>query len=274
MIILRKYFSKKDKGGGKKDKDNLKDGLVGMTLTGAGILGNKSLSNKMEKQLEIEPDAKKLEIYKKLKESAEKRGANVNDRTTLLNMTGPAYDSVNDVAYMNGKKHADYLSHELGHRHYNKEKAKTIGDKIGKAAHKLYKWTGSGRNPGLITPVVSLANGIHSGVIKAKKEAKGEKESKFNRHKTWAVPLALSAPVLISEGMASKHGIKLLKESGAGKEAIKEAKKRLGKAFGTYATGALSAVGLGELSRAVYGKNQAKIEHGKKVMNKGKDKKK
>lgn len=245
-----------------------------MSLAGAGILGNNALIKDMEKQLDIDPDAKKLEIYKKLKKSAEKRGANVDDRTIILDMTGPAYDSVNDVAYMNGKKHADYLSHELGHRHYHKEKAKTIGDKIGKAAHKLYKWTGSSRNPGLITPVVSIANGIHSGVIKANKEAKGEEESKFNRHKAWAVPLALSTPVLISEGMASKHGIKLLKESGAGKEAIKEAKKRLGQAFGTYATGALSAVGLGEFSRAVYGGNQAKIEHGKKVMNKGKDKKK
>ena len=198
-----------------------------------------------------------------MRKSAEKKGVKVSDKVTGLG--SPAYDFVNDEVLTDYSKKSSFLGHELGHRHYNKDKAKTIGDKIGKAAHKYYEKTGGARNHVVLSPAAGIIAGIHSGKKRAEKEAKGEKESKFNRHKSWAIPLAVQAPALLAEGMASKHGYKLLKKSGAGKEGLKKAKKELANALGTYMGLAGMNAGIGEVSRGIsYKKYKKKNEKKKK----------
>jgi hypothetical protein len=78
------------------------------------------------------------------------------------------------------------LAHELGHADPNKGLVARIGDsRAGRLAH-------------LLSPVASLA----VGKAKAKTLAYG-------------LPLAMSAPVLASEGIASFKGDKLMREQGA-----------------------------------------------------------
>lgn len=48
------------------------------------------------------------------------------------------------------------------------------------------------------------------------------------------LPLVTAAPTLISEGMASSKGAKLLKDLGAKKDELEKYKKEMAGAFGTY----------------------------------------
>lgn len=232
MLIVRKIFST-------NDNDKVSSGLVGAGLVGGSIGSRKLLKKSLIKDSKdiIPEDNKK--VYEKLKSIAKERG--IKDIKEVK--SGSFYDLEKDTININRKKLAASLSHEMGHRHYDKEKAKTLGDKIGKLAHKLYRLD----NKGILA--VSVLNGLHSGINKANKESKGEKESKFNKHKSWVVPLALSTPLLVSEALATKHGLKLLKKSSASKELMKSSKKRLGKALGTYGLGAALSIGSGELTK-------------------------
>lgn len=54
---------------------------------------------------------------------------------------------------------------------------------------------------------------------------KGEKESKLSRHSGWASGLAVQSPGLVSEAMASKHGLDLMKKAGASKKLMKLVEK-------------------------------------------------
>ena len=58
-----------------------------------------------------------------------------------------------------------------------------------------------------------------------------------------AAPLLFHAPTLISEGLASRNGMRHLKEVGADPVLLAAARKQLGKAFGTYASQAGMDVG-------------------------------
>ena len=64
---------------------------------------------------------------------------------------------------------------------------------------------------------------------------------------------------MVSEALATKHGLKLLKKSGASKELMKSSKKRLGKALGTYGLGAALSIGSGELTKIGTDKLMKKI---------------
>ena len=111
--------------------------------------------------------------------------------------------------------------------------------------------------------IVGGVTGYKSGLKAAKLESEGKKEGGWNKVKGAAIPAVMVAPVLVAEGAASRHGIKLLKEAGASKEAIKAAKKNLGKAWGTYAAIGSAPVITGAGSRAI-GKAVGKKRYGKK----------
>ena len=103
-------------------------------------------------------------------------------------------------------------------------------------------------------PRMAAVYGIHgyaSGLKAAKDESEGKKESKWNKVRAVAVPAMVSAPMLISEAAASRKGLKLLKQAGASKEAMKVAKKSLGNAHGTYASLAAGNIVAGEGGRLV-----------------------
>lgn len=62
-----------------------------------------------------------------------------------------------------------------------KGKAKGLGEKIGKAAHKVYLKGGALQHM-VFAPVGGVIAGARSGKKAAEKEAAGEKESKLSRH--------------------------------------------------------------------------------------------
>lgn len=140
-----------------------------------------------------------------------------------------------------GLKRYDILAHELGHaQYYGKGRSKSL---LGKSAHRLYVASSN-----LTTyPVLSLVNGFRSGVTSEKRRQKGEKDTTLNKASAVGVPLASSAPMLISEAKASLNGLSRLKRLGASKELLKHSRKTLGSAFSTYATmaGISAAAGYG-----------------------------
>lgn len=95
----------------------------------------------------------------------------------------------------------------------------------------------------------TLAYGAGMNYLSNKRKREGKNENKFLRHATWAVPTITTLPLPISEGMATRRGIKMLREAGASKEYIKHTKKQLGKAQLSYAGIPLVFAGLSELGR-------------------------
>jgi hypothetical protein len=133
---------------------------------------------------------------------------------------------------------APTLAHELGHAQYGKSgRSKNI---IAKTAHKLY-----GVDPlvhSKIGNATMFANGLHSGIKLEKLRSEGKKESTWNKIKSVAIPAALVAPVLVAEGAASLKGLKMMKNVGASKELMRQSRKALGNAYGTYLTRAVGPV--------------------------------
>lgn len=126
---------------------------------------------------------------------------------------------------------ADVLSHELGHAQYMRSgRSKSI---VGKAAHKLS--TVSALSTNSVGQAASFAHGFQAGMKKEKNKQEGKKTNKWDQVRSVAVPAALAAPLLVAEGKASLNGLRRMKESGASKELMKQSKKRLASAWGTYA---------------------------------------
>lgn len=287
MIILRqRNYSKKSEldEDEKKNKKSKRRGRLAKAGAVGALIGGEAVGTKMAFENGIMDDLldddKADKVRKKLKIKKAERGPEDselfekltkkigNSKTQDYSPIGPAYDPKSDtILGLGSKKNADLLSHELGHKHYFKDKD---ANKIVKGAHKIYDGTGGSLVNGYLTPgVTGVTAGIVSGKRKAQKEDKGEKESKLNKHISWAAPLIASSPMLISEAAASRHGIKSLKESGASKQYLKESKKNLGIAFGTYATKALAGSGIGLATReAAYRKEKRKIKKRKEKENK------
>lgn len=152
------------------------------------------------------------------------------------------------------------MAHELGHSQYRRKDG--TGGAIGKIAHKA-----NTRFLKKNTSTISFVNGIHSGIKEEKAKQEGKKVSTWNKAKTIAVPVALSAPLLISEAAASKKGLEMLKKSGASKELMKDSKKLLGVNYGTYLAHAGKNVASGEVGRRI-GKSWVKYKN-KKTDKKG-----
>lgn len=205
MIIKRKLFSKKEEN---KNSNDTSSKAKGTALYLGGVAGQGIASPIIMKHMQDEPSEESAKIAEKLKRLASRRGHKV-DNITYTGM-GPAYQ--NNKIYTSGTKAADVLSHEMGHAHYDKRKVKSVSDAIGKVAHKAYLKTGGMLNHTVLAPTAGIIAGVRSGKKAAEKEAAGEKESKLSRHSGWASGLAVQSPGLVSEAMASKHGLDLMKK--------------------------------------------------------------
>lgn len=253
-----RFFSKKRKGS--SDLDSTK---VGGTAVASGIAG-KTLGININKKTSRSGKVNNSEVYSKLEKLAKEKGVMaIKDLPT----GGPAFSPKAKMISMAGSRSVASLAHELGHADYHLNKD---SGKIGRAAHKAYVKTGGSRlNVKRLQPRLAVVAGAMSGERAAKLEAEGKKQSKLERHADWAIPAVLSAPVLVSEGLASRKGLKFLKNSGASKELRKAARKELVGAWGTYAgAGAINA-GLGELSRGIVYKNtKRKLDRERELKNK------
>ena len=263
MIIKRKLFSKKKEEN--KNSNDTSSRAKGTALYLGGIAAGQGIAAPIiMKSMQDEPSEESAKIAEKLKRLASRRGHEIDNIT--YTGVGPAYQ--NNKIYTSGTKAADVLSHEMGHAHYDKRKVKSVSDAIGKIAHKAYLMTGGMLNHMVLAPTAGIIAGVRSGKKAAEKEAAGEKESKLSRHSGWASGLAVQSPGLVSEAMASKHGLDLMKKAGASKKLMKASRKNLGAALGTYAGVAITNAGVSELARGIaYRKKKKKLE-------KEKDKKK
>lgn len=256
MIIKRKLFSKKKEEN--KNSNDTSSIAKGTALYLGGIAGGQGIAAPiLIKHMYDEPSEESAKIAEKLKRLASRRGHEIDNIT--YTGVGPAYQ--NNKIYTSGTKAADVLSHEIGHAHYDKRKVKSVSDAIGKIAHKAYLKTGGMLNHTVLAPTAGIIAGVRSGKKAAEKEAAGEKESKLSRHSGWASGLAVQSPGLVSEAMASKHGLDLMKKAGASKKLMKASRKNLGAAFGTYAGVAIANAGVSELARGIaYRKKKKKLE--------------
>ena len=276
-----KYFNNKLKNGkiDAKDEKAISEALkkkaasqgIGVVdlpdFNNSAYVGGKSIRKAKENT------KKKLGIDKLRKHGKHKQADAIEKY--LDKTTGGLYKHLGEDKVVLGKGHlskADALSHELGHAQYAvKGRSKNI---IAKAAHSAYAPSkvlstpntqgGKGINilkshPGA---VISATNGFVSGIKAEKAKQRGEKESNWNKISAVAVPAAMAAPMLIAEAAASRKGLKMMKEAGASKELMKQSRRRLGAALGSYATmpGINVAAGVGG---RLAGKGLMKLENHK-----------
>lgn len=145
-----------------------------------------------------------------------------------------------------GFQDADILSHELGHSKHYRGRSKNV---IAVAAHNTMPVSKLAMSP--LGTGLSAIHGFKAGQKTVKNKRAGKKDSTWNKVRAAAIPAAMVAPVLIAEGSASLKGLKMMKNAGASKELMKQSRKRLAQAYGTYASKSASPVIAGQLGREV-----------------------
>lgn len=275
MKILRLFSKKKSQEEPIKDKN----GKLGAVLVGAGLGANTAASLKvidleglskgaikMPKLLKPNKIQENEKLTDALIEEAKKGGIKIDSGPYNLGGSPQVYS--NKTVYIDSRQsqQADTLAHELGHAHYD---ANEKAGKIGKAAHKAYfKLGGTNKLFMKVSPAAAIGTGVASGIHKAKKENKGEKEGKLSKVAPYLAPTTVVAPGLVSEVMASHKGMKFLKKAGASKKDISASRRNLASAALTYGTLAAVNAGIGGISKHIaYKKTKEKLDK-----EKGKDK--
>ena len=300
MIILRQYtFSKKENKDSEKDKKSSNRKALGAGLGIAAVtdvgrrLGQGILIKKADEIRLSEEENSKLKSA--LKKQAKDQGTKIvefpdldNSMATeggiigrslhkLLNKypklkedfkkSDPITEHIGTDTIILGKgktSDADVLAHELGHTQFiHRKRSKNF---IAKAAHEISGLSKLGTSNK--ANVLYAASGFKNGLKSAKAKAEGKKEKTWDKIKSVAVPALVSAPLLITEASATGKGLKMLKNAGASKESMKQAKKALGAAYGTYALRAGGSIASGYAGRLI-GKAVGK----KKYKNKNKEEK-
>ena len=287
MIILRQYtFSKKENKDSEKDEKSSKRkalelgaglgvgiGVSGINNIGRGI-GQGALMKKADEIRLSEEENSKLKSA--LKKQAKDQGTKIvefpdldNSMATeggiiarslhkLLNKYPKLKEDVkksdpitehigtDTIILGKGKKSdADVLAHELGHTQFtHRKRSKNF---IAKAAHEISGLSRLGTSNK--ANVLYAASGFKNGLKSAKAKAEGKKEKTWDKIKSVAVPALVSAPMLITEASATGKGLKMLKNAGASKESMKQAKKALGAAYGAYALQAGGSIASGYTGR-------------------------
>lgn len=274
MKILRLFSKRKSQEEPIKDKN----GKLGAALVGAGFGVNtaaalrvadlESLSKgsiKMPKLLKPNKIQENEKLTDALIEKAKKGGIELVSGPYNLNGSPQAY--ANKTVYIDSRQsqQADILAHELGHAHYDTDEK---AGKIGKAAHKAYIKLGGSKLFFKVSPATAIGAGVASGIHKAKKEAKGEKEGKLSKVAPYLAPTAIAAPGLVSEVMASHKGMKFLKKAGASKKDLSASRGNLATAALTYGALAAMNAGIGGISKHIAYKSTKKILDKEKGKNK------
>ena len=256
MIILRqRLYSAEEEG------PILLYGAGG--LMAASRAANEAFGDSLVKRMKkTAGHAQNPELYEKLVQLANKDGIPVEPVRQSMNdvLNGGAikyaFDPIDKKIYVGMDKDASILAHENGHSRYH---IKENESKLGRWLHRVRKSSALFDTktakalpnfPGIGAAMVGGA-GLASGIADG---ASGE-----GSVLGWVTPgvaaLASSAPMIGSEIYASRRGYRQLKNLGASKEYLKQARKNYKAAIGTYATGDLvpklaigyGARGLGEM---------------------------
>lgn len=187
--------------------------------------------NKREIDKEIEKQENEINKIKNSKEK-EKEKDKLNAFKNFLKIGGKGGYIIDKDLHR-----GDIVAHERGHEHYiDGEGKKSLGGVL----HKVDNYTS-------IEPIDKPLS-FFSGMIS---ESEGEDESTLNKYGHLIFPTARAISKVGSEAAASIKGYKLLKKSGASKETLKESKKNLTAALGTYAGSSLRDFGTSLASRAL-----------------------
>lgn len=199
-----------------------KEALLGTLLTGPirKALAKDALNKPKEN--------KRLGELRKLIAKGDKTEIKIIDKEDLQ---GPRYENVKgpdgvgkQVVFVRENEHPAIIAHELGHSELDRE---TLGGILQSKPMRI-----------------ASALGSAAGIIYARQSPT-----------IGAVIAAASTlPILAYEGIASSRGVERLRRAGATEKELSDAKSRLLKAWGTYATMPVShgvdAAFLGSLSRA------------------------
>ncbi len=139
----------------------------------------------------------------------------------------------------------DIMSHERGHEYYLDGEGRK---KIGGILHRADK--SPILNMGIVDKSLAFASGINSSLDP-------ENESAISKYGYLALPGLRAVSKVGSEAAASIRGYKQLKKSGASKETLKESKKALKNALGTYIGNSMIDLG-SSLAMRAWGKNIGK----------------
>lgn len=235
ILEAEKENSKSNDFGAKVTKASLIGG--GVSIAAANIAGRYKNQN-LHQKLEEEASKKGIKLHKIEKRSLKDVIDDIKDYG-LKGIKGEvsSYNPILDSISIKEKDTSPAtLAHELGHRHYTKEKD----------AGKLGKWAHNNYDNKLGKEALKYELAVLSGINKANREKIGKKENKFLKHANRIVPILTDLPKLTAEALASKKGIEMLKSNGASKKDLKNARSTLIPAFGTYALGTLAKVGFNE----------------------------
>jgi hypothetical protein len=271
MIILRqKNYSKSKKSDEnkeeekKKSKKKIVSGVGHIVGGAAGVVGGIKLSRKLqtkagEKEFKEELISMLRSENPKTKEEHNNVIRNLRNKAKDLGVKiknheyNNYYDPNNDTIYVSEPVSPYALAHEMGHASMMKKgRSKDI---IGKAAHsKVGDLLGAYRdNASSFTEDAEskkekalihasrglfLGDGIRRGIKSAEKMESGDKKGAKKVIRSGILVSALSAaPTLVKEGSATRKGLKYLKKAGASKGTMKNARRGMGHAFGTYVAG-------------------------------------
>lgn len=272
MIILRQHnYSKSKKSDEDKEEEKKRSkkevaSEVGYVVGGAaGVVGGFKLSRKL--QTKAAENAFKEDLTSMLRsENPETRGEhnkvirNLKKKARSMGIKikkheyNNYYDPNDDAIYVSGPVVAPHtLAHEMGHASMMKKGrskdivGKAVHSKVGSSlgvyrdlASSFTEDAGSKGEKALIhaSRGLFLGDGIRRGVKSSKKEEAGDKEGAKKVRRNAVVISALAAsPTLVSEASATRKGLKYLKEAGASKGTMRNARRGLGHAFGTYVAG-------------------------------------
>lgn len=136
-------------------------------------------------------------------------------------------------------RNAIELAHELGHsdNYWNRDKQAVRKYKLD------FENIGNVANESKLFPAL-LANSFHSGFTTERNRLGHKKTNPLVAYKGVGLSAAAQVPTLIEEGRASLKGLKLLKDAGATSDEMRQARKGLANAYGTYLLNAGINVGL------------------------------
>lgn len=209
--------SAKDLGRDKSLEDKINEkNIKGLSLAGGGLLTNRLLLDSTKKPVEPSPENADLTV-KMLRRS----------RTpVLVDLSSPseaAFDLSNRRAIfgIQSLHNPAIVAHELGHGEIERSRLGRIFQNRATAGLGTY------------APHIGIASGVASGLS----------DNENVQRAGLLAPVAMSAPQLGYEAVASLKGLRRMRRAGASKEQIRNARKTLAAAWGTYGTRA--AVGAG-----------------------------
>lgn len=197
----------------------------GLGVTG-GTLGAAYVTKKLLNDIVKEDSEEGKKLYDSIAETAKKDGVKVKTYTKPRSGLNSYYDTQNDL--IRTTRRGDLVAHEYGHSRYSRPGRDGW---FGRAVHKLY---GPSYLFGTLNPIgtgLSLANGVASGIISGLGNGN---QSFFRKYQAGLVPAIASLPLLAAEGMASWRGLRELEKQGASEEYMKQARRNLRNAYGTY----------------------------------------